>query len=97
MSDTITKVCNCCKRAKPLEEFQRSPRTPDGRRNVCKTCCTIKIERTRAARKTAADVANTVAKVYRDTFAHERRRLRKQITELREERDELLHTLNPRM
>lgn len=33
-----TKVCNVCKREKPLSEFHRLTSSPDGHQYTCKAC-----------------------------------------------------------
>lgn len=32
------KICNVCNESKPLEEFQKRSRNPDGYTNMCKVC-----------------------------------------------------------
>lgn len=33
-----TKVCNTCKKEKPIKEFNRNNDSPDGRLNKCRGC-----------------------------------------------------------
>ena len=35
------KACSHCKKSKPLDEFHRERRSPDGRRAICKSCRSV--------------------------------------------------------
>lgn len=35
------KTCTTCRQSKPLTEFSKRHDRPDGRRDICKTCCAI--------------------------------------------------------
>lgn len=35
---TLTKLCTCCNKEKPLTAFNRASKSPDGRQNPCKAC-----------------------------------------------------------
>jgi hypothetical protein len=35
---TTAKTCRCCRRTRPLTEFWRDRRRPDGRNHRCRTC-----------------------------------------------------------
>ena len=48
-----TKVCNVCKREKPLSEFHRLATSPDGHQYTCKECVRKRRGKYRAAENAA--------------------------------------------
>lgn len=36
------KICNLCKKTKPMSEFQNKTKAPDGKAYACKPCCSAR-------------------------------------------------------